>query len=160
MRNLNELFRPNLQTNYLSVVYKGETMHLYDHVDFKKGDRLAIKILSTNSPHKQIIGLMVIEPKYKKLLQLNGIKNAGFHLSKDTFPKDGAEVEVLNDIKLSIGNAWQEADSSIIWRACQNAAMKIKVNGNTRTYYCNDGDHDEDFDDLIFEIKVNSRNDK
>ena len=33
------------------------------------------------------------------------------------------------------------------------AAMEVKVEGNTRTYYCNDGYPDTDFDDLVFKIE-------
>ena len=63
------------------------------------------------------------------------------------------DVTVISDSKeLLIYNAWDLGDGVMhYWH--NGAAMEVKVEGNTRTYYCNDGYPDTDFDDLVFKIE-------
>lgn len=160
MYKFNSLFH---KSPGISAPYNGQIIYLYDHVHFNEKDILRIKILSTNSPHKQGISMHVIEPKHKKYMLINNRKLEGFTLWETSFPKEGAEIYILKDIKVAIWNAWEEEYESgrkKVWSALKNAAMKIEIKDNKRIYYCNDGDDDEDFDDLIFEIEIQKTENK
>jgi hypothetical protein len=152
MYKFNDLF----QKKGITAEYKGQTISLYDHLSFQKGEVLKLKILSTHSPYKQAICITIIEPKNSKGLETNNVKARGFNLWEDSIPIDGVRIEILEDVKISIWNVWEEVEANgrkQIWSAKKNAAMKIEVKENKRIYYCNDGDNDEDFDDLVFQLE-------
>ncbi|MEP1032205.1 hypothetical protein [Ekhidna sp.] len=78
------------------------------------------------------------------------IKNA-IVLWEDTAPKEGS-VEIKSvDGLIVIYNVWDVGDG--VTQAWHNgAAMEVKIDSSTRTYYCNDGYPDLDFNDLVFRI--------
>ncbi len=141
----------------IKAVYKGQTLYLYHHIELRSRDILKIDFISSNSPYKQAITISVIEPKRKKYLELEGDRSESFNLWEMNFPQTGAYITALRDIKVAVWNAWETVDENgktRVWSAMQNAAMKIESKGNKHVYYCNDGQDDEDFDDLVFEITV------
>lgn len=109
-------------------------------------------LISTASNWKQGIKL-----QFDGELIINGkIIQATCFLWEDTMP-DKVDVHFKGaGTELKVSNDWDTGDGTAhSWH--NGAAMDLSVSGDRRTYYCNDGTPDEDFDDLIFTLEPTQR---
>ncbi len=108
---------------------------------------LTLQHVSTNSERRQGVCLTT-----KGKLKINGTVGGKFALWED-YGSKGIEIEVLSQGKdgIWVWNSWE--DHHGVCDSCHHgAAMIIEEGYRERTYYCNDGHPDDDFDDIIFRI--------
>lgn len=131
------------------ITYKGKVLQMIDRVNLSSG-RVGIKVsfLQTNSKWKQGI---VLQTKGK--FEVNGkIVKSNIVLWEHTAPPEIGLFVMSDEAVLIVYNSWQTEDGTIhYWH--NGAAMRIDEKEQTRIYNCNDGNADEDFDDLIFQIE-------
>jgi hypothetical protein len=141
--------------------YKGKVIYLHDYITIGQKEKINAKIISTKSKNKQGFCIKVIEPKNKNYISVNGIKENIFAFWEDTLPKDGANIEILSsNITIAVWNIWEEQynnSSRRVLGAMKNAAMIIEEKNNSKIYHCNDGDQDEDFNDIVFELTIEDK---
>lgn len=131
------------------IVYKGRTLMMMDRYPLSSDGRLRISMLSTSSKWKQGIKLNA----NGTILIAGQSLRRGVLLWEDTMPREvELQVEAKDGI-LQVSNAWDTGDGvTHSWH--NGAAMYVELGANgLRTYYCNDGLPDEDFDDLVFSIE-------
>ncbi len=135
------------------VKYKGQELIRADRVKIDKHFKAEIELISVDSQWRQGISVRtkgkidagdgLIGPKHIFWQELWTELNEGAILIKG---------ESKNGILL-IYNSWE-------WEGCQeswvnNGAMiKETVGKNEYIYHCNDRDWDDDFDDLVFRLKI------
>ena len=153
MKNYEELF---MESKGRPIIVNGEQLYSTDKIPVKHDFSIALRILSVDSEYPQII-------------ELSAGRNGSLLYNNQTEPKLSilADTTPLNqDITISgttdsgellVWNAWIMKDHlgndvKHSWRNC--AAMKKEAIGNTIRYSCNDGFPDDDFNDLVFEIRL------
>lgn len=155
----NRFFHRNTETIYEGKLYS----RIHRIINTEGKYRLHFKFISTNSEYKQHIGLSLY--RFKGTVKINGEKVrlgkgefTGLKFSEDTAPK-----RFYVDVTVESGdvNVFNGADG---WRAdVENftpsavPAMIVEKDGNSSyTFYCNDYVYDDDFDDLVFELRIES----
>ena len=131
------------------INYKGKEIKLADKVILISNEiALKITLISTNSKWRQGI---VLETK------------GGFHVNKqkisnkivlweDTAPKQ-VEIKIKSKDKvLFIYNVWNTGDETThYWH--YGAALYTEQISNIIMFYCNDGQPNDDFTDLVFKVE-------
>ena len=135
------------------ITYKGKTLIMSDHIPVEKYFKAEIELISVNSPYRQGIRLST-----------KGIIDVGENLKgKDHVfwqelwtEKDLGPIQIEGISKNGIFWVY----NSCMWNGCHeawvcNAAMIKEVVGeNEYIYHCNDGELDDDFDDIVFRVKI------
>jgi len=131
------------------VVYKGQALWRVDHFPVLSGQTLKVTFEKTDSEWRQGIDLET-DGQFEVNDQM--IRGA-FVLWQDTAPR---EVIVRVETKKGeclVKNVWDTGNGAIhFWH--NGAAMIVEEISYGRRYRCNDGRADDDFDDLIFSIKL------
>jgi hypothetical protein len=133
-----------------SIQHKGKTLVMWDQFPVPEGlIRLQLRFVSTNSNWKQGVSLTV---DGYFLINERRVNNAVI-LWEDTAPRVSEfECETRNGY-VEVVNAWDTGDGvRQSWHA--GAAIIIEEIKEGRRYLCNDGHLDDDFDDLIFELRL------
>jgi hypothetical protein len=137
------------------IIYNGVELVLGDRIPVPKKFSGTVRLISTNSEYKQAVRLDVMRGK---LIMETG-EGKGLCLWEDYLRDSVCHFTgVSNDMELLVHNAWQH----ILWTGVptinhwtHGAAMIVEIEGNKRTYRCNDGHPDENFDDIVFEVIIN-----
>ncbi|MBB1139962.1 hypothetical protein [Myroides sp. WP-1] len=132
------------------IHYKGKELRLIEKLFLNENEiTIDVEFISTNS--KWVQGI-VIETKgdFKVNNQILPFKIV---LWEDTAPKK-VSIEIFSkDKKVNVYNVWRTTDGTVdYWH--NGAAFYIEKIEDSFVYYCNDGCPDDDFDDLIFKVKV------
>ncbi|HXJ61032.1 MAG TPA: hypothetical protein VNU68_30675 [Verrucomicrobiae bacterium] len=131
------------------IEYDGRTVMMMHRYSMPPSGRIEISIVSTSSRWRQGIKLstaghfLIADQKIAK----------GLFLWEDTMhPVVVIEVHSKDGV-LCVSNAWDTGDGvAHSWH--HGAALYAELQPDGRTlYYCNDGEPDDDFDDIIFSIR-------
>jgi len=132
------------------IQYKGKEIQMIDKISLPTSKvSLQLEFVSTNSKWKQGIVLQT-----KGEFEVNRQKiPTKIILWEHTAPK---QIEILvssKDKTLLIYNVWETEDGTIHYWHNGGALFVEQVIGAT-IYHCNDGYPDDDFDDLVFKLKI------
>jgi len=132
-----------------AVKYKGRLIHMVDKLPIASKQKIFVAFECVNSDWRQGIHLSTVGS-----FEVNGQKiKASVILWHDTAPR---EVDVFIQSKSGIclvKNVWDIGDGVVhSWHG--GGAMVIREESDGRVYECNDGRLDDDFDDLVFRIKL------
>jgi hypothetical protein len=132
------------------VPFEGRVLVRVDRVLTDNKQRIKVEFVETNSEWKQGI---ILETKGDFMLENGEVVPYRSVFWEDTAPKK-FEVQIKSKNKeLLVYNVWDVGNGTMhYWH--NGAAMEVKVEGNIRTYYCNDGYPDTDFNDLIFKLEL------
>lgn len=76
----------------------------------------------------------------------------------DTIPSNSIKFQIKSQDKiLLVYNVWRSKKGNIHFWHNGGAMYKEGSHNNTITYFCNDGFPDDDFSDLIFDLKLTSQ---
>lgn len=150
---MSDFSRMFIKNNGNPIVYNGKTLIMADRLAIEKEFKAEIELISVNSRWRQGISFStkgkidvgdgLIGPNHIFWQELWTIKNLESIIVNGT-SKDGI---------FFIYNSWYEDGCEQAW--VRNAAMIKEVIGeNEYVYHCNDGDWDEDFDDIVFRVKI------
>jgi len=170
MPNFKQIFKKDKSDLYPQRIdYKERKIFLVDKFPVSNKDVLIISIESTESEYVQ--GFYIGISGYLKTK--NGAtkkrKNATVCFWEDTEVLDPKHIEVkvfTKDPYVFIGNIWEVEDESGKKKTCWaggdewrkfdkwggSAIYSEEIVGGRR-YFCNDGDLDDDFDDIIFTVR-------
>ncbi|MEE1038447.1 MAG: hypothetical protein U0K95_04700 [Eubacterium sp.] len=135
------------------IEYMGETLYMSDEIKVKENFVATIELISTNSNYRQGVRIYT-----------DGIIDSGDGaISKQQIFWE----ELWTQMKLGPIEIKGKSKNGIfmIWNCCQrdgciedwvcNCAMKKEViSKNEYIYHCNDWQWDEDFDDIVFRVKI------
>lgn len=120
--------------------------------------KITLKLVSTNSSWKQAIAIKI---NTGTMTVDNIIKGKYFRFWEDDLRMEPDQTIVIH--------GKTKDDFILVWNACEvvyatpNHASKCveswtmgcaMIKGENDVYYCNDFDSDDDFDDLIFQLKI------
>jgi hypothetical protein len=138
-----------MQSRGKPVEYKGKIIQMVDFLSLVDGQELEVTFESTNSDWRQGICLTT---------------DGSFEVNSQAIEKsvvlwqDTAPVQVLLKVRTKKGecrvkNVWDTGNGVMdSWH--NGAAMIVENTPERRRYRCNDGRADDDFDDLVFSIKI------
>ena len=135
------------------ILYNGKRLIMADKIPVQTTFKGEIELLSVNSRWRQgvsfstkgkiDVGDGLIGPKHIFWQELWTEKNLG-PIVVTGKSKDGI---------FFLYNSWYEDGCTQAW--VRNAAMIKEIIGeNEYIYHCNDGDWDDDFDDIVFRVKI------
>jgi hypothetical protein len=132
-----------------SVSYKGKIIQMVDVLRLAAGQNLVVKFESASSDWRQGV-----------YLTTDGVFEVNDQIMKKSVVlwQDTAPVEVLLRVQTKKGecrvrNVWDRGNG--VMDSWHNGAAMIVENAlEGRRYRCNDGRADEDFDDLVFSIRI------
>jgi hypothetical protein len=133
----------------LPVVYNGLNVQMSDKLPVADQKTLHVTFESTKSDWRQGIYL-----KTDGSFECNGqiIKKAVV-LWYDTAPREVfLKIKTKNEI-CYIKNVW-DTGNGLMDSGHNGAAIIVEDHGIYRRYKCNDGRPDDDFDDLIFNVRI------
>jgi len=148
MVNFESLF---LQSKGQKIEYNSKDLVLMDRIAVPGACTIKIMFEAVNSDWRQAV---VLNTKGTFLVAGQTIRNSVI-LWEDTAPNE-VTIEVITKSKeLVIYNAWDVGNGTThYWH--NGAAMWIEALGATKRYHCNDGYPDDDLNDLIFTLSVDS----
>jgi hypothetical protein len=140
------------------VIYNGFELIRMDRIPVKEKFSGTLRIISTNSELKQAAVLR--SPSGKLSIDSSEfVRKKGWLIWEDECIGEVIPFEgVAKDLQLCVYNAWQQfalANVPFTNYWTHGAAMIVEIEGNKRTYRCNDGHPDENFDDIVFEVIIN-----
>jgi hypothetical protein len=139
------------------LIYKDKEIIAADKISLKDY-KVTIKInfISTKSEYKQLIMMSVNKKGYFFIDGENVSNKIAFSEDEWKNEKDITMEVITKDKLLWVYNGWIDVDYRGVeyidyWH--NGAAMYVEEIPNGRKYYCNDGEPDDDFDDLIFTLE-------
>lgn len=162
MPNFKELYKQT-KVYPAEAFYKGKKVVIADKFPVSDQDTLIFTVEHTNSKYKQGFSVDVegtvkfLSKKYRKGKRIN------FFLWERPEPY---ELQIFtNSSEVYIQNAWYDPSLGENAPTCYadgqewlmndkwgGAGMIVEEIENGRRYYCNDGECDDDFDDIIFSV--------
>ena len=150
-----------LEQNADQIDYNGKTINSCYSVKEQGIYNIKFSIISTSSDYTQAINIHFID--FEGRVFVNGREH---QLSESSFPqllfseKEISTVEVKIELQQGsfvICNASDPIGTDEIWYSLYgNCAMIIeKYNDLHYRFYCNDHEYDDDFDDMIFDMRIN-----
>ena len=141
--------------------YEGITYYRWYYLKERFNYKMRVKFVSTNSVHRQGIALFFGE-NFVGELKLNGktlenLKGFQHYVFKEKeFENDEFELEVHStEGYLFFANSSDENGYSKC--GAYHCAFWIEtISENIFRFHCNDHDRDDDFDDLIFDLEIES----
>lgn len=132
------------------ISYKGKKIILIDRIPIEKDQRVKIEFVEVKSAMKQGI---ILKTKGDFIFDNGEIVPFRPVLWENTAPKK-IELQIKSKNKeLLIYNVWDEGNGTMqYWHNW--AAMEVIKKGKVRTYYCNDGSLDTNFNDLVFTMEL------
>lgn len=143
------------------IDYNGKKIHKYFRFDKKGTHILKFSFVSVNSKHSQAIHFHL--STFKGDISINGekvkIKKSAFPqlvLEEKYSPQKINMLVILEEGFLTICNSSDLLDDGTIWRSLYGGCAMIieEIEKDHYKFYCNDHENDDDFDDLIFELKI------
>lgn len=167
MTNFKELFK-SAKIFPAETIYKGKRVVISDKFPVINGEILTLSIESTKSSYLQGICLGITgscrfaDKTFKKGKFMNML----LWEKSDWYDLKNATIKIYTkEPFIFINNAWRIVENGVDGPACYiegrewilhdywgGAAMIVEEIENGRRYYCNDGDCDDDFDDIIFTV--------
>ena len=145
-----------------SYEYEGITYYRWYYLKKKFNYKMRIKFVSTNSVHRQGIALF-FSHDFSGALKLNGqelepLKGFKHYVFREKqFEGNEFELEVHSqDGYLFFGNS---SDDELGYAECGAFGYAFwieQLQKNVFRFHCNDYDYDDDFDDLIFDLEIQS----
>lgn len=138
-----------------TVLYNDEILMRVDRIPVPKKFILSVVLVSTNSEWQQAIK---IKTAGKMISQGSGLTSDCFILwEKHLHEQKSFDYECISkNGELIVWNAWDYGDG-VTQSWVRGAAMKKEIiSSNHFRYHCNDGHPDNDFNDIIFDIIINS----
>ena len=135
------------------IVYKGKTLLMADEIRVKEFFKAEFELISVNSKWRQGICFST-EGEIDVGDNLIGSSHV-FWQELWTEMNSGA-IEVTGKSKdgiLFVYNSWSWGKGTECW-VCNAAMIKETIGKNEYIYNCNDGDWDDDFDDIVFRVKI------
>lgn len=131
------------------VEYDGKVIRMSDRIEIGKNIDIIINFDQVSSPWMQGVNL-----KTKGYFLVEGERlEKSIVLWSDTAPVRPHISVFSTDGILWVKNVWDMGDGVMqSWHA--GGAMIVEEIENVRRYLCNDGELDDDFDDLIFTLKI------
>jgi len=131
------------------IQHNGQTLHMADRFPVSNGQALRLTFDATSSDWRQGVHLSTVG-SFNVAGQV--IKSA-LVLWRDTAP-DAVDFTVQSKSGFcSVKNVWDIGDGVMhSWH--NGGAMIVSDYGSERLYECNDGYPDDDFDDLVFRIRL------
>lgn len=156
MKPFSVLFEGSDQLNY-----QGKVIKKHYKLDVPGEYDLTFTFLSKNSPFNQAVVLFFCD--FKGELYLFDRK---YNLPSSRFPKvnfwfDQVNTEIPVKIRLIEGSVLicngsdPTGNKQICHSLCFGCALQIEEQDNKLIFHCNDHENDDDFDDLIFEVRDN-----
>jgi hypothetical protein len=135
-------------------IYNGKEIKMSDKINLPSSEVvLKISFISTDSNWKQGIVLQT-----KGEFDINGQKlPSKVVLWEDTAPTEVKMLVKSKDKVLFAYNVWDTGDGTMHY-GHNGGAFYLEDKEEIRTYYCNDGYPDDDFNDLIFTIEIANKN--
>lgn len=152
MVNFSDLF---LASKGEPIQYDQKTLLLIDRLPVENEFKIMLKLISTNSDWKQAIQVAINHGS----MTVDGIiKGKRFRFWEDELRQEPDQTIIIygktKDKYLSFWNTYERSYSDgqkVIESWMMNAAM---IKGENGIYYCNDAQMNDDFNDLIFQIKI------
>ena len=148
-----ELFRA---ANSPVIDYEGQKIMIADRFPVKNGDRLIIKLESTNSEYKQGFSIDITgHCEMDGSIYQHG-KGIDMIFWEDTMPNEFTMTVFTEQGYVWVQNFWEHINYQgvpSIHKAHNGAAMVAEEIENGRRYRCNDGKPDDDFDDIVFTVQ-------
>lgn len=134
-----------------------ENIIKWEVLPLKKGERLSIKFLSTDSPYLQ--GVRVAVDSSEELLDFNGALKREYWFWENEYRDKPIELRALSDCYVSLYNVcYRQKDKTrpgIVRSLGDYSGMLLDVIGdNTFVYHCNDLIKNTEFKSLVFEVKI------
>lgn len=150
--NFSDLF---LRSKGEPIQYGKKTLLLIDHFPVENEFQIMLKLISTNSDWKQAIQIAINSGS----MTVDGvIKRKRFRFWEDDLRQEPDQTIIIHgktkDKYLSFWNTYERVygdGQKVIESWTMNAAM---IKGENGVYYCNDAQMNDDFHDLIFQIKA------
>jgi hypothetical protein len=138
-----------IQSKGQPVNYNGHLIQMVDYVQIERDKSIEITFESTNSEWRQGIHLSI-----DGAFLINGVTiKKSLVLWQDTAPSKVVLGIKSKTGKCTVKNVWDLGDGVMhSWH--NGAAMRVEKSSEGSIYYCNDGHPDENFDDLIFHLRV------
>ena len=158
MPSINELF---CKSKGKAILFKGKTLKMADNIPFENGERVNLSIEQTNSKLKQGVCLY--------LFGSIEVENTGEKIDErvvfweDTAPKKITIKLWLADSErkrklvlpkngiLGIKNVWDIGNGKMASWIGNSAMISEEIDSGKR-YYCNDGEYEDNFDNIIFTV--------
>lgn len=130
--------------------YKGRTdVVAWDVLPVNNEQELELEFISSNSTFLQGVRLAIDTGKGE--LEINGIKDKGMKLWKNTAPKKVKIKCTSSEGKLSVYNISKDENGNLI-SAADFQGMLIEEAEDIRIYRCNDIYPNDNFNKLVFKI--------
>ncbi len=139
------------------IIYNGREIFLVDTIPVEHGEQLRLVMEEFNGAYLQgvsvtLAGILHVDDcHYKKgvtfwqeISPLDNVMRVDF--------KPGIRIKYLKKNKLEIHNVWDSGNGICHFGHNGSAMYKEEIPNGFR-YFCNDGEPDDDFDDLIFRIE-------
>lgn len=150
MIDFSELF---IEAKGEPIEYMGETLYMSDEIKVKENFVATIELISTNSNYRQGVSFCT-----------EGVIDAGDGAvgKKHIFWEELWTKMNLGPIKIKgkskngifiVYNSCQRDGCTESW-TCNCAMKKEVISKNEYIYHCNDWQWDEDFDDIVFRVKI------
>ncbi len=139
------------------LIYQDKTIYLADKIKINARAEVTLTILETNSD--DYIEGVILETKGKFIFSDGFVAKKEIVFLENKFRKETFIVESKKNY-FWVQNAWLDPtdEFQVISYSSDGAAMIIEDNSNDeyidKTYYCNDGFLDDDFNDVIFRIQI------
>ena len=147
MISFQEQFTKNMGKPF---IHNGKEIMMIDYFELPyKKCRMKINRVSTKSKWKQGVELQV-----KGSIKINNqVVKKGTRLWEHTAPKEVTFEVESKDKKIIVTNIWDFGDG-VTQKWHNGGAMYFEEIENGKRYYCNDGQPNDDFTDLIFELVI------
>lgn len=137
------------------IQYGGKTLLSIDRFPIENKFQVMLKLISTNSTWKQAIQVAINSGS----MTVDGvIKRKRFRFWEDDLRQEPNQTIIIHgktkSQSISFWNTYERVyrdGQKVIESWTMNAAM---IKGENGIYYCNDAQMNDDFHDLIFQIKV------
>ena len=146
-----ELF---LETKGDPIEYQGKTLLMVDDIKVEENFQAELELISVNSSLRQGI---CMDTK-GELDSGCGETGERFVFWQELWTKLGQKsLKIKGKSKngvVELYNCWERESGSTDYWMDNGAMIKKMVGANEYIYYCNDGEFDDDFDDLVFRLKI------
>ncbi len=125
----------------------------WDVFEIKQTQELMLEFLNSKSEYQQ--GVRIAVDYGDGYVEVNGIKAKGMQLWENTCPQNLKIKCFSPEGRLSVYNIFDlGSEQGGIRSQVDSSGMIVKVEGETRTYFCNDAGFETDFDKLVFAIRL------
>lgn len=138
------------------ILYNGKTLMLADKITVPTKFKLMLCLIAVDSDWEQGIAIKVAKKQGEIFSCLSQQKNHYIHIWQDAF-SEHKELQYNVTAKknqLSVWNIWNCGNGVTDAWVMGAAIIKEVISENHFRYYCNDGHPNDDFSDIIFDLKI------